>query len=462
MPNISERPLTYKKPTLEDVDPTSNYIPAAVRDKISHESYEVLTRVRKFIDMECLTKDKEYLRELGENGYDVEGSELVRRLRARVDELGLGDLYVNIQRIENKEPFYENRLSVLEYCVVSFFFGKSVLAQAVMQTHCSVVNVGTMELLLRYGTPEQLAENLSPMVTNNWTSSFMVSEQGISSSDALNVVTRCQFNEGKGTMTLNGSKWFATSVEDEKCHLWLVLCLTEAEEGNIYKKHSIVLLDKTAMLHKGITFKRIETGGPSSMTDSNKYYNVYFNNVEVPLNVLGPRGEGFSMVQRRSSVAKLYQCMKLCGMGQESLRLAQLHAAKHKVFGSKLQKTDTFKTDVANWKIKIETCKLLCCNAAVKCQVEGLKQARDDISMAKIVTPREMSNLVDWSIQIHGALGLCPLESPLMSMWQTCRSTRINDGPDEALLSQLGKLEITNFTKSQKTWDDELSRMKFS
>ncbi|AGO14262.1 AaceriAFL213Wp [[Ashbya] aceris (nom. inval.)] len=462
MPAVIDRPKTYKKPTLEDVDPTINYIPAVVRDKLSHESQEMLQRLRKFVDIECLGKEKLYLRELQSHEYDSEQCPTVQRLRVRAEELDLQQLYVRKREFENQEPFYENRLSMLEYCMASFFLGKSQLAQAVMHSHCSMVNVGAMELLLRYGSPEQLSLFLSPMISAQLHSSFMVSESEVSSSDALNVSTSCKIDDSNGTMTLNGSKWFVTSLEDNKCELWLLLAVTEFDEGNIYKRHSVVLLDKEGIKSEGITYERIDTGGPNSITDSNKYYRVQFKNAVVPLNILGERGEGFSMVQTRTSLAKLYQCMKLCGTGHEALRLAQLRASSRKVFGSKLQKTDTFKTDVATWKIKIEVCKLLCCNAAVRCQVEGIKVARDDISMAKIYTPREMSELVNWSIQIHGALGLCTLESPLLHMWHSCRATRINEGPDEALLSQLGKLEISNFAKNQKTWDDELAKAKSS
>ncbi|AMD19118.1 HBR217Cp [Eremothecium sinecaudum] len=462
MPNVSNRPLTYKKPTLEDVDPISNYIPAAVRDKISNDAYEILKKLRKFIDIECLSKEAEYRRELMECNYDIENCLIVQKLRERAKALNLNMLYVLMQQFENQDPFYGNRLTLLEYCFLSFFLGKSLLAQAVMHTDSSMVNVGTMEILLRYGSPEQLANYLYPIVSQNLNASFMVSEREVSSSDALNVTTTCTINEESGTMKINGSKWFASSLEDPSCHLWLILCLTENEEGNIYKRHSVIIIDREDMKTEGISFKLIEMGGPNATADNNKYYEVHFKDVVVPFKVLGARGEGFSMVQTRSSIAKLYQCMKLCGMGQEALRQAQIRASNRKVFGSKLQKTETFKTEVAKWKIKIETCKIVCCNAAVKCQVEGVKQARDDIAMAKILTPREMTSLIDWSIQVHGSLGLCSAETSLVKMWQACRTSRINEGPDEALLSQLGKLELSNFAKNQKTWDDELSKVKSS
>lgn len=495
MPSAAARPQTYKKPTIDDIDPIDNYIPASVRDKVSLKAYGILRRLRRFVEEECIPADEVYLQQLQASSRtavspswsahsstknfsaaELEGATLtldeecrelpiVAELRARAKELGLWNLLVLQDDLcmpvagtgaEQSLPsglLFDSNLTTLEYALLCQFIGRSLVAQEV--TNTSHVNTGTMELLLKHGDPMQLQECLSPLLHDDATSSFLMSEKNVSSSDALNVATTCTFDFDSRTMTISGNKWFASSVGDPHCRVWLVLCLTEQEEGNIYKKHSIVVVRPEDLNESTTTITPIDVlGHDHDELRNTKYYEVEFSNLTVPLSILGSRGDGFQIAQQRSNASRVYQCMKLCGMGHEALRRANHRASVRKVFGVKLQKSEHFKFEVANWKLKIEMCRLLCCNAAIKADVEGMKQARDEISMAKIMTPKEMSALVDWSMQIHGSLGICENATPLVRMWTLARSLRINEGPDEALLSQLGRTEIMALNKSNKFYEE--------
>ena len=70
--------------------------------------------------------------------------------------------------------------------------------------------------------------------------------------------------------------------------------------------------------------------------------------------------------------------------------------------------------------------------------VEGNKAAKDLIAMIKIVAPNMALDVIDRSIQIHGAVGLSQ-DTFLAAMFAWQRALRFADGPDQVHMMQLGR-----------------------
>lgn len=458
MPNVSDRPRTYKVPALEDVDPITNYIPASVKDKYNDIQLNRFKRLRKFVEFECLPLDTKFLHEctLPENSGDFEACPVIISLRKKLEYYQFAKMFVPMDQMGFEYVFNDNWevVNMVEFAMIAYIVGRSVIASYLFHLD-DLIDLGTIQVLLRHGCSNHdlWMQAINELVRNNMKSCLMVSERDVAGSDALNVQFTCRIDgedtDDDATMVLNGEKWFIKDAREST--LWLIFCISEHDEGNVYKKHSLCLVNRNDLPPNSATIEPIDTSGGIG-----NFYSVKFKNCRVPLNIVGERGDGYQILQTKSSITRLFQCLKLCGIGQESLRLSNKRAAERKVYGSKLQKSEYFKFDLAHWRIKIETCKLLCFNAAIKCDFEGVKSAREEIGMVKAVTPKEISSLVDWSIQLHGCYGLCSTQTPLSHMWQVSRSLRINDTPDESLLSQLGRLEISNYNKFQKTYDQEL------
>lgn len=68
----------------------------------------------------------------------------------------------------------------------------------------------------------------------------------------------------------------------------------------------------------------------------------------------------------------------------------------------------------------------------------GNKEAKDLISMIKIVAPNMALDVIDRAIQIHGAVGLSQ-DTPLAQMFAWQRALRLADGPDQVHMMQLGR-----------------------
>ncbi|MEL6355658.1 MAG: acyl-CoA dehydrogenase family protein, partial [Bacteroidota bacterium] len=87
---------------------------------------------------------------------------------------------------------------------------------------------------------------------------------------------------------------------------------------------------------------------------------------------------------------------------------------------------------------EIEQARLLTLAAADKIDRKGIKEAKDLVSMIKIVVPRMACGVIDRAIQIHGGMGVGP-DTPLAQFWLYARSIRLADGPDEVHMYQLGR-----------------------
>ena len=68
----------------------------------------------------------------------------------------------------------------------------------------------------------------------------------------------------------------------------------------------------------------------------------------------------------------------------------------------------------------------------------GNKGAKELISMIKIVAPQMALNVIERSIQAHGALGVSQ-DTPLAHLFAYARSLKFADGPDQVHMMQLGR-----------------------
>jgi len=117
--------------------------------------------------------------------------------------------------------------------------------------------------------------------------------------------------------------------------------------------------------------------------------------------------------------------------------------ATREAFGRPLKDFSSIRQNIARSKCEIDQARLLTLAAADKIDRHGIKDAKELISMIKIVCPRMCCNVVDRAIQAHGGLGVSQ-DTPLAGFWVYGRTVRIADGPDEVHMHQLGRNLVRN------------------
>src|SRR5439155_281235 len=83
-------------------------------------------------------------------------------------------------------------------------------------------------------------------------------------------------------------------------------------------------------------------------------------------------------------------------------------------------------------------------HAGWKMDTAGKKEARQEISMIKVVAANICMNVLDRAIQVHGALGVSD-DTPLARMWRDLRMLRLADGPDEVHKAVIARRELKRF-----------------
>jgi len=82
--------------------------------------------------------------------------------------------------------------------------------------------------------------------------------------------------------------------------------------------------------------------------------------------------------------------------------------------------------------------------------VVGKREARQEISMIKVVAANAYLDVLDRAIQVHGAMGVTN-DTPLALMWSNARTLRIVDGPDEVHKMVIARYEIRRHVPSGAT-----------
>ena len=328
-------------------------------------------------------------------------------------------------------------LTNVEIAVLFETMSRSAWAQQIF--NCNAPDRGNMEVLAKYGTPEQQKEWLEPLLAGEIRSAYAMTEPDVASSDATNM--ELEIKRDGDEYILNGRKWWTTGVINPRCKLMLVM--GKSNPGNSrHTQHSTILVPTDTPGVEIVRSLRVfgENHSPGGEGD------VVFKNVRVPVtNLILGEGRGFEIAQGRLGPGRFQYAMMFVGMAQRSLELMCDRAQNRVAFGEALSKKTSVQHEIARSRCDIEQCRLLVMAAAEKMDNHGIDAARDYISMLKIVAPKMCEDVSSRAMQIFGGMGVCQ-DTPLAHIFTTSRFCRIADGPDEVHMSQLAKLTMRSLS----------------
>lgn len=302
--------------------------------------------------------------------------------------------------------------------------------------NCNAPDTGNMELLARFGTDEQKAQWLAPLLDGEIRSCFSMTEPDVASSDASNV--RLEIADDGDDWVLTGRKWWTTAALRDDTRVAMVMGVTDPD-APAGSRHSIVLVP---MDTPGVHVERSTTVLGFDDRHEGGHGEIVYDRVRVPkANLLGPRGKGFAVAQARLGPGRIHHCMRLIGMAERAIALTTERARTRVAFGKPLADEGVVQATVADARIKLDAARLMVLRAAWRMDVEGAKAARHDIAAAKVMVPLTVKWILDEAIQIFGGAGLSQ-DTPLAMLYSQARFLQIADGPDQVHRRSLARAEF--------------------
>ena len=352
-------------------------------------------------------------------------------IKAKAGEAGLWNLF-----LPHEYGKFSPGLTNLEYAPLAEIMGRVPWSSEFF--NCSAPDTGNMEVLAKYGSPEQQDRWLRPLLDGKIRSAYVMTEPEVASSDATNIATTI-LPDGDDYV-VNGRKWWISGVMNPHCKLLLVLGKT-LFDGPRHRQHSLVIVPRDA---PGVIVERhLSVFGTDHSPGG--HVEMQFENVRVPkANLVLGEGRGFEIAQGRLGPGRIHHCMRSIGQAQRALELMARRVESRVAFGRKLADQSSIRQDVAHSFCEIEQARLLTLKAADAMDRVGNKGARDLIAAIKIVAPKMAQTVADRAIQAHGAMGISD-DTPIANLFTTNRFLRLADGPDEVHMSQLGKMKIEEY-----------------
>ncbi|CAN7708558.1 acyl-CoA dehydrogenase family protein [Aminobacter sp. LjRoot7] len=353
--------------------------------------------------------------------------ELTEDLKDKAKAAGLWNLFL-------PDAEHGAGLTNLEYAPLCEIMGRSPFAPEIF--NCSAPDTGNMELLARFGTPEQKSTWLDPLLRGEIRSCFAMTEPAVASSDATNVEARIE-RDGDDYV-INGLKWFTSGIGDPRCKVIIFMGKSDPGHADVYRQQSMILVPRDAA---GVRVTRmLDVFGFTEAPHG--HGEVTFENVRVPAaNMILGEGKGFEIAQARLGPGRIHHCMRQIGAAERALELMCQRVTQRVAFGKPIAEQSVTLERIAEARVAIDQARFLTLHAAWKMDRSGNKEARKEIAMIKVVAPSMACRVIDMAIQAFGGAGVTQ-DVPLSQLYAWARSLRIADGPDEVHRNQIGRQEL--------------------
>ncbi len=409
----------------------------------SPKTKELQSRLQAFMDEHIYPNESAYQAEIEANttlGKRWTPLQTIEKLKTLAQAAGLWNLFLPIDSAA-ASGYQGAGLTNQEYAPLAELMGRVMWSSEVF--NCSAPDTGNMETIARYGSEENKARWLKPLLDGKIRSAFAMTEPDVASSDATNIETSIE--RAGDDYVINGRKWWTSGAGDPRCSIYITMGKTDPNAAR-HAQQSMVLVPANS---PGLTVVRaLNVMGYDDAPHG--HMEVLFENVRVPVdNILLGEGRGFEIAQGRLGPGRIHHCMRLIGLAERALELMCKRTISRVAFGKTIAAQTVTQERIAEARCQIDMARLLTLKAAWMMDVAGNKFAKNEIAMIKVVAPSMACKVIDWAMQAHGGAGMCD-DFPLAYSYANARTLRFADGPDEVHRNSIAKMELSKYSPLTK------------
>ena len=395
---------------------------------------DYLDRVRSFLAERYYPREGEIFAEIAA-GDRWQPVSVIEDLKAEAKAAGLWNLFLPDSELGAG-------LSNADYAPLAEAMGRSPFAPEIF--NCSAPDTGNMEVLVRYGSPAQREQWLTPLLAGEIRSGFAMTEPDVASSDARNI--RATIRRDGDDYIVSGRKWWTSGAGDPRCKVLIFMGKSDPDNADPYRQQSMILVPMDA---EGIEVKRmLPVFGYDDAPHG--HAEIDFHDVRVPAaNMILGEGRGFEIAQGRLGPGRIHHCMRLIGLAERALEKMCKRLSEREAFGKPVAKQSVWAERIAESRILIDQARFLTLNAAWMMDTVGNKAAKKEIAMIKVAAPNMACQVIDWAIQAHGGGGVAD-DFGLAYAYAQARTLRLADGPDEVHRAQIARLELARHTGANR------------
>jgi len=393
--------------------------------EFSPRAQELRERLLEFMDERVYPAEPVWQEQIESSGNPHFHAPVIEELKAEARSRGLWNLFL-------PDAEYGAGLTNAEYAPLAEIMGRSRIASEAC--NCSAPDTGNMEVLHQFGSDEQKARWLEPLLAGEIRSAFAMTEPDVASSDATNIELRIERDGDK--YVLGGRKWWTSNAYHPNCRILIVMGKTNPDAPT-YQQQSMILVPLDT---PGVEVVRNLT--VFGYTDHEGHAEVRFSDVRVPAEaIIGGEGMGFMIAQARLGPGRIHHCMRAIGAAERALEMLCDRADQRETFGRPVSHNANIRDWIAESRIELEMARLLVLKTAWLMDTVGNQRARIEIAAIKVAIPQIALKVVDRAIQVHGGGGVSG-DFPLAYMYALLRTLRLADGPDEVHKLSVARQEL--------------------
>jgi acyl-CoA dehydrogenase len=304
-------------------------------------------------------------------------------------------------------------------------------------------DTGNAEIIAHYGTDEQKARYLQPLLEGEVFSSYSMTEPQAGSDPKQ---FTCRAVRDGDDWVLSGWKFFSSNARTSA--FLIVMAITDPEVS-VYQGASMFLVPTDT---PGVDIVR-NTGLAGESEDEGMHALIHYDDVRLPADsLLGGEGQAFVIAQTRLGGGRVHHAMRTVAVCQRALDLLCERVLSRETQGSLLARKEFIQGDIADSYAELQQFRLLVLYTAW--QIDNTKdyaKVRKDIAAIKALTPKVVHDAVWRSMHAHGALGVSN-EMPFAGMWWMGPIMSVVDGPTEVHKITVAREVLKGYEPAPGLW----------